>query len=87
MAAADAHKLACVKGTSFGREVVPEVWSKRATSSGRAGPPVVTGKRGRPSTGPNSRKAPAAWSRQGDNSINGRSALPAAARTGDGTPS
>src|SRR5262245_30543714 len=36
-AQADAHRLACVCGTIFGRDVVPEVRSTNATSLGLAG--------------------------------------------------
>ena len=35
---ADAMRLAWVSGTIFGREVVPDVWSTRATSSAPARP-------------------------------------------------
>jgi hypothetical protein len=30
-------RLECVRGTPFGRLVVPQVWRKRATSAGRGG--------------------------------------------------
>ena len=36
-----AQVLPCVSGTILGREVVPEVWSTRATSEGTAGPGAV----------------------------------------------
>ena len=46
--AREATRLACASGTSFGREVVPEVWRRSATSSSLAGVAVARG-RGWPS--------------------------------------
>src|SRR5258708_7240964 len=55
-----AQTLRWVRGTIFGREVVPEVCSPRATSDGAAGPPTVGA---RPGGGPaSSRKRPAPFS-------------------------
>jgi hypothetical protein len=41
MLRAEAHRLRCVSGTILGRDVVPEVCSTSATSSGWARPPDV----------------------------------------------
>ena len=52
---ADAARLAWLSGTSFGRDVVPEVWSSRAMSPSSAGPVVAAG----PTAGPSMAKRPA----------------------------
>ncbi len=56
---AEAVRLRWLSGTSLGREVVPDVWSMRATSSGeakpaRAGAPESnrSGRRVKPPAGP-----------------------------------
>jgi hypothetical protein len=56
MLPAEAHRFFCDSGTIFGREVVPEVCSTMATSSGWAKPPVVAGL---PAPAPCSEKLPA----------------------------
>ncbi len=48
---AEAHTFRCSSGTIFGREVVPEVWSTSATSSGPAGPGDAQGPGSNPSSG------------------------------------
>src|SRR5690606_27496387 len=55
MLRAVAHMLRWLSGTIFGREVVPEVCSTSATSSGSAGPACA----GLPAVGPDRVKAPA----------------------------
>src|SRR6516225_7026155 len=54
MCLAEAAMLACDSGTNFGRDVVPEVWRRRATSSGVAKPEAAE-----PKEGPSSANAPA----------------------------
>ena len=61
MLLAEVQMLACVSGTIFGREVVPEVWRMSATSSACAGP----GRAAAPIAEPESRKRARAGLRLG----------------------
>jgi hypothetical protein len=83
MLRAEAQRFFCDSGTIFGREVVPEVCSTMATSSGWAKPPLAAGF---PRSAPCSVKLPAPAAVSGTSSTMGTPSLAAAARAGVSTP-
>ncbi len=82
---AEAHRFCCDSGTIFGREVVPEVCSTMATSSGSAKPPLAAGVAVLPAP-TSSVKLPAPAPASGTSSTMGTPSFLAAARAGVSTP-